>query len=98
MYVVFNIESLKAHKSTQSESAAKRMVTVLNKKVRNRLGNMNLPHDSIKWAYTTSEAYEALDIEVETYDMLDPLRKPIRIRKSLKGTACDPATEAYHST
>ena len=41
--------------------------------------------------------YSTIDYEVETYNLLDPERKPIKIRKSCKGTNLDPATERYHS-
>lgn len=41
--------------------------------------------------------HNEIDHEVETYNCLDPQRKPIKIRKSQKGTYMDPATERYHS-
>ena len=43
------------------------------------------------------DAYNAQDILVPTYNMLDPTHKVIMIRKSLKGGCCDPSTETYHS-
>lgn len=34
---------------------------------------------------------------VETYNLMDPDKKPIQIRLSEKGGCTDPATERYHS-
>ena len=47
-------------------------------------------------ALTESEFSER-NVDVDTYNLLDPERRPIKIRKCYLGTASDPATERYHS-
>ena len=49
------------------------------------------------FAVMSVDEWAAADVEVETYNMMDPDRKVIMIRKSQKGTCVDPATERYHS-
>jgi hypothetical protein len=47
---------------------------------------------------TDQEHYDKhVNVMTTTYNMLDPERKPIAIRKADKGGCCDPATETYHS-
>lgn len=41
---------------------------------------------------------ENINVEVDTYNMLNPSAGPIKIRKSELGGPCDPATETYHSS
>jgi hypothetical protein len=45
----------------------------------------------------TELEYNALDYEVPTYNCLNPEAGTFMIKRSLKGTCCDPATESYHS-
>lgn len=42
------------------------------------------------------EEYVAKDVEVETYNILNPKAGPIMIKRSQKGGCCDPGTERYH--
>ena len=96
-------------KTFDSIGAAKRSATCSNKRA---LKNLRVRRDRYKMSqseyvreldslpcYTVMslEAYNAQDILVSTYNMLDPERRVIMIRKSLKGGCCDPATETYHS-
>lgn len=50
-----------------------------------------------EWAMDTYENYTANEPTVQTYNLMDPLRTPIDIKVSKKGTHMDPATESYHS-
>jgi hypothetical protein len=42
------------------------------------------------------EQFQEADVLVETYNMLNPKGGKVMIRKSQKGSCCDPATERYH--
>ena len=58
-----------------------------------RNGEQRFPEDT--YQVMTLEEWQEADIEVETYSIMDPERKPIMIRKSERGGCCDPATERY---
>ena len=91
MFVVYNIDSLR-NETFQSLGGAKRSTTVKNRKA--RLAGGKDP----QFAWTTREDFnENVNTMTTTYNMLDPQRRPIPIRKADKGGCCDPATETYHS-
>lgn len=91
-FVAYNTESLHIHKTCDTLAGAKRSAKAINKK----RARSEYPRAGT-YVAGTREEYDALDVEVETYNMLDPQRRPIKIRKSLKGGCCDPATETYHA-
>ena len=45
----------------------------------------------------SKEEFDLADVEVETFNLLNPNGGPVMIKRSLKGTHMDPATESYHS-
>jgi hypothetical protein len=90
-YIVYNTESLHIHTTCDTLAGAKRSASAINK----RRARLEYHREGTFVAGTRAE-YDALDVEVETYNMLDPERRPIKIRKSQKGGCCDPATETYH--
>lgn len=97
-FIVYNIDTAREILRTENETAAKAQVTRRNNKVLKSLGNMNVPADAIKWAYTTREDYDQnVNVMVPTYNMLGDRNKVVMIKKSLKGGCCDPATETYHT-
>lgn len=49
-----------------------------------------------EWETIGADAYRASEPMVETYNLLDPDKKPILIRLSEKGGCTDPGTEQYH--
>lgn len=106
MFVVYHIDSLRIVTRCETLPAAKRSCTAQNKKVNRqngkRLARYNEMHkfeEVTPYAVTTQEDYDTnLNTWTETYNMLDPLRRPIKIRKADKGGCCDPATETYHSS
>lgn len=92
-FLVYNTVSLHIHATCDTLGGAKRSAVAINK----RRARAEYPREGTYVTGTRAE-YDALDIEVPTYNMLDPERRVIMIRKSLKGGCCDPATETYHST
>lgn len=91
-YVAYNSETLRIEAHCETLAGAKRSATKANK----RNAQREYPDVGTIVAGTVEE-YRAADVEVETYNMLDPERRPIKIRKSQLGGCCDPATETYHS-
>lgn len=90
-YVVYDSNTAVVYSTYQSATTASRMTTRLN----NQLKKQGKP---AQYGWSDRDQYnQFVDVEVETYNMLDPERKPIKIRKSLKGGCCDPATETYHA-
>jgi len=93
-YVVYNPDTMKVYKKqTQDrmhyadEKTAKRMATRLK-------NERNLPDEKVKVA--TLEQFNTEDIEVPTTNILGDKGNVVMIRKSLKGSCCDPGTESYH--
>lgn len=85
-YVAYNLATARVILTTQSARAAAGSAT----KARKRTG---IAHSS-----STQEWYDVnVNTWTTTYNMLDPTRKPIAIRKADLGGCCDPATERYHS-
>lgn len=60
-----------------------------------RINSGGLERD--QWCVDTYENYRANEPMVETYNQMDPQRKPIPIRLSYKGTHMDPAMDSYHT-
>ena len=102
-YVVYNIQSCR-YTTFETQTAAKRNCTVQNKKV-NRIAAKRAaywkeaaPAPVTEFAYTDWDNFNTnINVVVQTYNMLDPLHRPIPIRRSEQGGCCDPATETYHS-
>ena len=101
-FVVYHIESLR-YTVFQTAAAAKRSCTGQNKK-KNRIAQeyatrYNDPQPEAVTTYAVA-SWEDFDTKIntwtETYNMLDPAKKPIKIRRSELGGCCDPATETYH--
>lgn len=90
-FLVYNPDNLHILAHCETIGGAKRSATKANR----RNAQRERPRQET-YVAGTREEYDALDIEVETYNMLDPDRRPIKIRKSQKGGCCDPATERYH--
>jgi len=85
-YVVYTVDSARILTYCDSVGGARRSLKAQQKK-----------HPSWNIDWDTKEAYDKnVNIEVETYNMLDPTHKPIKIRLADKGGCCDPATETYH--
>ncbi len=97
-YVVYEISTwqrIKARNGAQTfstEAAAKRVLTHHVKKH----GKDAAAYRDL-FAIDTYDNWAASDPIVETYNLLDPDKKPVKIRLSEKGSCCDPATERYHS-
>lgn len=87
MFVIYNKETIKRYETSRGSvfSQARIAKSVFTK----------AKLDPEKWTIDTLENWDKLDIEVETVNLLSG--KPCKIRKSLVGTCCDPATERYHS-
>lgn len=84
-FVIYNVDTLYVYKSVKTAGGAKKSAQAMVNKGKNV-------------AWTDRENYETnIDHMTTTYNMLDPERKPIPIRKSQLGGCCDPATETYHS-
>lgn len=49
-----------------------------------------------EWKVIDVQTYRDNEPMVDTYNLLDPDKKPIKIRISEKGGCTDPATETYH--
>ena len=103
MFVVYHIESCRSE-SFATQAGAKRSCTAKNKNAYRRMvKNCNemarkVPEFTPMYAVTTSEDFNNnINTMTTTYNMLDPDRRPIPIRRSEKGGCCDPATETYHS-
>lgn len=92
-YLAYNAESLHIIAHCETLAGAKRSATRAMKRCRM---SENVYIQNISVVAGTVEEYNAADIEVDTYSMLDPNRTPIKIKKSKKGGCCDPATERYH--
>jgi hypothetical protein len=60
----------------------------------NTATDLNANHD---WAVEDYMTYLGKMPQRETYNLMDPARKPIMIPAHHIGTSCDPATESYHS-
>jgi hypothetical protein len=60
-------------------------------------GRKVMPDRLARLSVISREEFEEADVMVETYNLLDPERNPVMIRKSQLGGPCDPATERYHS-
>ena len=45
----------------------------------------------------SKEEFDAADTMVETFNLLDPEKRTVWIKRSQKGTYMDPASESYHS-
>ena len=96
-FVIYNPDTMKQLRlqgpySERSYETVRTARAVLTKAINS--GKVPAGHKYIVASYA---AYTAADPIVETYNMLDPERKPVPIRKSLLGGCCDPATETYHS-
>ena len=84
-YLIYNIDTLYVEARFETEQGAKTSWTRKFKK-------------NPKLAVTDVNTFRnEIDYEVDTINILNPSAGPIKIRKSLKGTCCDPATERYHS-
>ncbi len=92
-YVIYNPQTWRILKLNGSQAIYKEQRTA--KAQYTRAKNNGVINDS--WKVDTLENYQNNEPMVETYNMLDPERKPFNIRMSDKGTCCDPATESYHS-
>lgn len=86
-YLVYRVPSLRVIARCKTLAGAKRSCKAAYNKAQSVNDN---------FAFGTQEQYDALDVLVDTYNMLDPERKPIKIPLSQKGGCCDPATESYH--
>lgn len=86
-YLVYRPSSLRIVARCKTLAGAKRSAQAAAKRA---------PEYSDDFAWGSQEKYDALDVLVDTYNMLDPERKPLKIRLSQKGGCCDPATESYH--
>lgn len=102
MFVVFHTESLR-HEKFETMGAAKRSCTAQNKKFNRQNAkraaryNEPVPAETNPYAWTDFENFDLnINTMTTTYNMLDPDRKPIPIRKADLGGCCDPATERYH--
>lgn len=83
-FVVYNTQSLQ-HESFATEGAAKRSCTAKNKK------------GTGQYAWTDFQNFDTnINTWTTTYNMMDPDRKPVPIRRADLGGCCDPATERYH--
>lgn len=93
-YVVYNTTTwrlLRMSNGTQYFESAKSA-----KSARTRMINAEEIAEG-DWAVDTALQYFTNMPMRETYNILDPERKPIVIRACDIGTCCDPATETYHS-
>lgn len=95
-HVVYNKATFRTLKGRHGQSyfanerAAK---AALTRKVN---GSSTMKRDD--WIVMESQAFYKLEEPmVDTYNILDPDKKPFKIRISLKGTRQDPATEGYHT-
>ena len=87
-FLIYNTETLYVEKRFDTLGGAKASLTRKYSKGRN--GHL--------MAVTDVETFNnEIDYEVETRNILNPEAGVIMIRKSLKGTACDPGTERYHT-
>ncbi len=88
-YVVYSLNTLRITTTCETEGGAKRACLAKNKKT---------IKTGLAYSYATRSEYdEKINTMTTTYNMLDPERKPIPIRRADKGGCCDPATERYHS-
>lgn len=86
MLLVYDSTTLYIVTRTKTMSGAMRSAKAANK--RNQVTT---------YVVGTQESYDEANVWTTTYNMLDPTRKPIAIRKADLGGCCDPATERYHT-
>ena len=105
-YVIYNAKTFKRIKtSTGNETFANDRVAkgVLTKYLKASAKNdrcHTFKTELLKredFVIASYDEWRAAEPMVETYNMLDPERKPFPIRASDKDTYMDPATERYHS-
>jgi hypothetical protein len=96
--------------SYETMRGAKSALTRYKKKVAERIEKNNARIDAggLGQKTTLEEAtgnliigtyadFARLDYDVPTHNMLNPEAGEFMIKRSLKGTSCDPATERYHT-
>lgn len=86
-YLVYRVSSHRIVKRCTTEGGAKRSLKACIKRA---------SYAAQDFAVASQEKYDELNVMTTTYNMMDPERKPIAIRKSQLGGCCDPATETYH--
>ncbi len=86
-FVVCTVDTARILTSCDTVAGASRSLKAQQKK-----------HPSLQLVWVPRDMYDSqINVEVETYSMMDPTRKPIKIRLADKGGCCDPATETYWS-
>ena len=92
MFVVYDQQTIHVYRTCETAPGASRSCTVANKKLR----QAGKPE---RYGWTSEKDFnDNLNTMTTTYNMLDPERRPIPIRRADKGGCCDPATETYHSS
>jgi hypothetical protein len=87
------IRARNGNESFPTEGVAKR---VLNQYLAKKFGADAEIHRELFTVCSLDEWHTAEPM-VDTFNLMDPDKKPIKIRMSEKGTCVDPATERYHS-
>lgn len=93
-HVIYNKQTYRRFKTPQgnesfaTERAAKGVLTKM-------VNGGVLKRD--EWVVASYGEWRDAEPMVETYNLMDPERKPIPIRASEKGGCTDPATERYHT-
>lgn len=90
-HVIVHKESWQKEKGYKTKGAAEGAMK------RTKWGNGKQKFPADKYEVMSLEDWHAGDYEVDTCNMLNPSAGTFKIRRSLKGTCCDPATERYHS-
>jgi len=82
------------------DSEAKATRALLNAREKGwKIDKRKYPQSTVdRLTVISKEEFDLADVEVETFNMLNPDAGPIMIKRSLKGNPIhDPACEGYHS-